>query len=75
MGSVGPVAWWWVVGGIHAALAVFFFYRFLAWRSPLTRVPWDQVNAPARAFFIPATTMSVGLRLTRRIKAAARPQP
>ena len=75
MGSVGPVAWWWVVGGIHAALAVFFFYRFLAWRSPLTRVPWDQVNAPARAFFIPATTMSAGLRLTRRIKAAARPQP
>ncbi|MFM8310706.1 MAG: MFS transporter [Ilumatobacteraceae bacterium] len=53
-----PVA----VMALHGAIAVFLVYRIRAWDAPLTRRPWSEVSVPARAFFVPATIVSVGLR-------------
>ena len=47
-------------------VALFFFYRMLAWRSPLAKRPWSEVSLPARAFFVPATIIAVARRDRRR---------
>ena len=57
---------------VHAVLAVFFTYRMVAWRSPFTKRPWDEVSLPARAFFVPATIISIGLRRVSRDSSAAK---
>jgi hypothetical protein len=52
---------------MHLVIAVFFLYRFLAWRAPLAKRPWSEVSLPARAFSVPATIVHVGRRrVTRR---------
>lgn len=62
---VGPVGFFWALFALHALIAAFFFYRMLAWRSPLTKRPWDEVSLPARAFYVPATIVA-GTRARRR---------
>ena len=51
---------------MHGLIAVFLVYRVRAWHAPLTSRPWREVNLPARAFFVPATIVSIGVQRTRR---------
>jgi hypothetical protein len=50
---------------MHIAIAVFFGYRMVSWRSPLVKRPWNEVSLPARAFFVPATIIAIGRRRRR----------
>lgn len=68
--AVGPKGFFWSAIILHALLAAFFFYRMLAWRSPLAKRPWSEVNLPARAFFVPATVVALGRRYRRRRRSA-----
>jgi MFS family permease len=63
---IGPVGYYWTAIILHAFIAVFFAYRMKAWRSPLAKRPWDEVSLPARAFFVPATVVSIGRRYRYR---------
>ena len=72
MSFFGPKGFYWELIGVHALLAVFFTYRMFAWRSPFAKRPWDEVSLPARAFFVPATIISIGLRRASRGSSAAR---
>ena len=62
----GPKGFLWSLVGLHGMVALFFFYRMLAWRSPLAKRPWSEVSLPARAFFVPATIIAVARRDRRR---------
>ena len=62
-----PVGFLWSLAGMHLVIALFFLYRIFAWRSPLAKRPWDEVSLPARAFFVPATIISMGRRARRRL--------
>jgi len=64
---IGPSGFVWSLVGLHAAIALFFFYRMLSWRSPLVKRPWSDVSLPARAFFVPATIIAFGVRRGRRL--------
>ncbi|MDO8363563.1 MAG: MFS transporter [Actinomycetota bacterium] len=68
---IGPSGFFWALVGLHLLVAVFFFYRMLAWRAPLAKRPWDEVSLPARAFFVPATIIAMGRRRRRRRRAGA----
>lgn len=63
--AIGPTGFYWALIGLHLVVAVFFFYRMLAWRSPLAKRPWKEVSVPARAFFVPATIIAMGRRRRR----------
>lgn len=69
MVAFGPRGFFWALVGLHVLIAVFFFYRLLAWRAPLAKRPWSQVSLPARAFFVPATIIAMGRRRRRRHSA------
>jgi MFS family permease len=66
MSFIGPTGFPWALLVMHLAIAVFFFYRFLSWRAPLAKRPWSEVSLPARAFYVPATIVHVGRRVSRR---------
>ncbi|MGB8861434.1 MAG: MFS transporter [Ilumatobacteraceae bacterium] len=66
MGIIGPTGFYWALIVMHGLVAVFFFYRMLAWRSPLAKRPWSEVSLPARAFYVPATIVAMGRRRQRR---------
>jgi MFS family permease len=66
MDQLGTDGFAWSIIVLHALVAVFFVYRIRAWHAPLTRRPWSEVSVPARAFFIPATVVSMGVRRRRR---------
>ena len=72
MSFFGPRGFYWELIAVHVVLAVFFTYRMVAWRSPFTKRPWDEVSLPARAFFVPATIISIGLRRVSRDSSAAK---
>jgi hypothetical protein len=63
--AVGPVGFFWALFGLHALIAIFFAYRMRAWRAPLTKRPWSEVSLPARAFYVPATIVTIGRRRRR----------
>ena len=63
---LGPRGFLWAIIGLHVAVALFFLYRMLAWRSPLAKRPWSEVSLPARAFFVPATIIAMSQRRRRR---------
>jgi|JI10StandDraft_1071094.scaffolds.fasta_scaffold245099_2 MFS family permease len=65
MGVIGPTGFYWALIVMHVFVAVFFFYRMLAWRSPLAKRPWNEVSLPARAFYVPATIVAIGRRRRR----------
>ena len=69
MGTIGPTGFYWALIVMHVSVAVFFFYRMLAWRSPLAKRPWREVSLPARAFYVPATIVAIGRRRRRRPSA------
>ena len=66
MSLIGPTGFPWSLLVMHLAIAVFFLYRFLSWRAPLAKLPWNEVSLPARAFYVPATIVHVGRRVGRR---------
>jgi len=70
MGIIGPTGFYWALIVMHCLIAVFFFYRMLAWRSPLAKRPWNEVSLPARAFYVPATIVAMGRRRSRRRRSA-----
>jgi MFS family permease len=66
MAVIGPTGFQWSLVAMHSAIALFFFYRMLSWRSPLAKRPWSEVSLPARAFYVPATVVAIGRRRHRR---------
>lgn len=62
MSVIGPHGFQWSLVAMHVAIAVFFAYRMLSWRSPLVKRPWSEVSLPARAFFVPATIIAMRRR-------------
>ena len=72
MSFFGPRGFYWELIAVHVVLAVFFTYRMVAWRSPFTKRPWDEVSLPARAFFVPATIIAIGVRRVSRGSSAAK---
>ena len=66
MGALGGNGYPWSMIGMHAAIAIFLVYRLFAWRVPLKKRPWSESSLAARAFFIPATVVGMGLRIGRR---------
>lgn len=62
MAVIGATGFQWSLVAVHVVIALFFLYRMIVWRSPLAKRPWSEVSLPARAFHIPATIISVGLR-------------
>ncbi|MEN9506689.1 MAG: hypothetical protein RI958_2615 [Actinomycetota bacterium] len=65
MDGFGPDGYLWSVICLHGLIALFLVYRIRAWHAPLTTRPWSEVSIPARAFFIPATIVSMGVRRRR----------
>lgn len=66
MDSLGTDGFAWSIIVLHGLVAVFLVYRIRAWHAPLTRRPWSEVSMPARAFFVPATVVSLGVSRRRR---------
>jgi MFS family permease len=66
MAAMGKVGFFWSVGAIHLALAIFLVYRMRAWRSPIIDRPWSEVSIPARAFYLPATLVATSRALRSR---------
>lgn len=64
--ALGPDGFFWALVGLHGVIAAYLFYRILAWRSPIAKRPWREVSLPARAFFVPATIISMGVRRRRQ---------
>ena len=65
MDVLGAEGYIWSIIVLHGVLVVFFIYRIRAWHAPLTRRPWSEVSVPARAFFVPATIVSMGVARRR----------
>lgn len=61
MDVIGTEGYIWSIIAFHGVIALFFVYRIRAWHAPLTRRPWSEVSVPARAFFVPATIVSMGV--------------
>jgi MFS family permease len=66
MDALGTQGYVWSIIALHGAIVVFLVYRIRAWHAPLMTKRWTEVSVPARAFFVPATIVSVGVRKRRR---------
>lgn len=66
MDVIGSEGYVWSIIVLHALIGLFLVYRIRAWHAPLTTRPWDEVSVPARAFFVPATIVSMGVGRHRR---------
>jgi MFS family permease len=64
--GLGPIGFFWTLVILHGMIAAFLVVRIRAWRAPLTKRPWDEVSLPARAFYMPATVVSIGRRRRTR---------
>ncbi|MFM8002280.1 MAG: MFS transporter, partial [Actinomycetota bacterium] len=51
----------WSIISLHAVVLLFLVYRIRAWHAPMTTKHWDDVSFHGRAFFIPATIVSLGV--------------
>lgn len=64
---LGAQGFAWSIITFHALILVFLIYRIRAWHAPVTTKHWDDVSFHGRAFFIPATIVSLGVsRKTKR---------
>ena len=63
---IGTQGFAWSIISLHALILLFFIYRIRAWHAPVTTKHWDDVSFHGRAFFIPATIVSLGVN--RRAK-------
>lgn len=66
MDLLGSEGYLWSIIVLHGLIGVFLVYRIRAWHAPLTSRPWSEVSVPARAFFVPATIVSMGVSRNRR---------
>lgn len=66
MDALGTQGYVWSIIALHGAIVVFLVYRIRAWHAPLMTKRWTEVSVPARAFFVPATIVSVGVRKRRK---------
>jgi MFS family permease len=66
MDTLGSDGYIWSIIALHGAIVIFLVYRIRAWNAPLMTKRWTEVSVPARAFFVPATIVSVGVRKRRR---------
>lgn len=66
MDVLGTDGFVWSIIVLHGLIVVFLAYRIRAWQAPLMTSSWTEVSVPARAFFVPATIVSVGIRRRRR---------
>jgi MFS family permease len=58
---LGSDGYAWSIIVFHAAVLVFLIYRIRAWHAPLTTKAWQDVSFHGRAFFVPATIVSMGV--------------
>jgi MFS family permease len=63
---IGTQGFAWSIISLHALILLFLIYRIRAWHAPVTTKHWDDVSFHGRAFFIPATIVSLGVN--RRTK-------
>jgi len=63
---IGTQGFAWSIISLHALILLFLIYRIRAWHAPVTTKHWDDVSFHGRAFFIPATIVSLGV--SRRAK-------
>ena len=63
---IGTQGFAWSIISLHAVILLFLIYRIRAWHAPVTTKHWDDVSFHGRAFFIPATIVSLGV--SRRAK-------
>jgi MFS family permease len=63
---IGTQGFAWSIISLHAVILLFLIYRIRAWHAPVTTKHWDDVSFHGRAFFIPATIVSLGVN--RRAK-------
>ena len=63
---IGTQGFAWSIISLHALILLFLIYRIRAWHAPVTSKHWDDVSFHGRAFFIPATIVSLGVN--RRAK-------
>ena len=58
---IGTQGFAWSIISLHALVLLFLIYRIRAWHAPVTTKHWDDVSFHGRAFFIPATIVSLGV--------------
>ena len=58
---IGTQGFAWSIITLHALILLFLIYRIRAWHAPVTTKHWDDVSFHGRAFFIPATIVSLGV--------------
>jgi MFS family permease len=58
---IGTQGFAWSIISLHALILLFLIYRIRAWHAPVTTKHWDDVSFHGRAFFIPATIVSLGV--------------
>jgi MFS family permease len=63
---IGTQGFAWSIISLHSLILLFLIYRIRAWHAPVTTKHWDDVSFHGRAFFIPATIVSLGVN--RRAK-------
>lgn len=58
---LGTDGYAWSIIASHVLILLFLIYRIRAWDAPLTNKPWGDVSFHGRAFFVPATIVSLGV--------------
>ena len=58
---LGTDGYAWSIIAFHATVLLFLVYRIRAWHAPVTTKHWDDVSFHGRAFFVPATIVSLGV--------------
>ncbi|MEY3816140.1 MAG: hypothetical protein RI966_117 [Actinomycetota bacterium] len=63
---IGTQGFAWSIISLHVLILLFLIYRIRAWHAPVTTKHWDDVSFHGRAFFIPATIVSLGVNRRAR---------
>lgn len=71
MEVIGDDGYPWAIVVLNVVIAIFFAYRIRAWHAPLMTRPLAEAGVPARAFFVPATIVTMGARRRRATPPAA----
>ena len=58
---IGTKGFAWSIISLHSLVLLFLIYRIRAWHAPVTTKDWNDVSFHGRAFFIPATIVSLGV--------------
>lgn len=58
---IGTQGFAWSIVALHTLIFLFLVYRIRAWHAPVTTKAWSDVSFHGRAFFVPATIVSLGV--------------